>query len=335
MPVRYNIIIVFLCLLIFSGGIFHQDVDVAGLVRKAMQNQYRLDYSGIVERKFMPGDSVFILKQDVIFKEPDKMYSVTLQPERWAGSAWVRIRWRNYFKRNNETEFKLRPMRGPNGIMFINDRWFDLFMENYSLTAEKSTIIADRDCYPVIIKSKYEGRPWIKAWIDKTNGFILQRENYNAMNKKIDQFSFETINFNPEIDENIFEISLSNERESRDRRHRRPDRYKSYDELNTDQRKELMKINYIPPGYKLDDIVCMPRRKGNNYRITYTDGLSLLAFSQGVGDRRSEKDELKEKKVERRGNVTIIQDKIKKYRISLVGDLTLEEMNRIFNSIEL
>jgi len=309
-----------------------------------MKNRNTIDYTGMINREIFSRDSSFVMKQKIVYKAPDKLFAEMLRPEGKRSFTLVRIGKRIYFKRPEDDVYKLRrgdSRRSPEGEFYVKEKWGELLKKNYSIIRKEDEEIADRLCYPVNVKSRHEGRPSIKAWIDKENGFILKMERYNAENELTYRSAYETIDFMPSINEKLFDIEFKEEKERRHRRSGSYDSYDSYDSLNKDVRAKLMKVNYIPVGFVLDRIIVMERRGYRFYHLTYTDGFNTVSLFQRKIDRSSERRDRSHqrgdqgRREERRGGSLIIREDKGKYNISIIGNLSVLEMRKIFSSIEI
>jgi len=333
-------VVFFLSILLCSIKLFSQDFDVNAILTKCSSNQNKLDYTGVVKREIVNRDRMFAIEQKIIFLAPDKMWIETSSPEKISQFTIVRNGKKLYYRKSNKEQFRFRrftPRMGTDSDFYVNEDWLGLLKKNYDFRTDSVEKIAGRLCVPVRLLPKYEGRPSIKAWFDEENGFILKLEKYNAQGDMRYRYYYMTIDFHPAIDENIFDI------DHEERKHRREREYETYvstESLDEKAQKELVKVNYIPEGFILDRIVVSERRAGRFYHLIYADGLNVISLFQEKIDldrkdnRHSKRDRIKDKKVEHRGSKIIIREIKGEYFISVIGSLSIEEMEKMFASIE-
>ena len=317
---KYLRIIVFISLL-DSCLAFSQVADVDSILYKSIINQNKINYTGVIKREIFHNDSCFTIKQRIFFRAPDRMWSEILIPAKMKGAVIVRIGKKIFFKSHRSKIFRLRESsrgREPANEFYIHKKWFNLLKNNYRFVPSEIVEIAGRWCYPVIVKSVHPERPWIKAWFDKDNSFLLKFEKYNSENKVIYRSSYEEINFNSTIDENIFKIKYKRDK----KRRRGPFKiFSSYESLNEKTRKELIKVNYIPPGFILDRIIVTEWKGEKFYHIIYTDGLNTLSLFQREINKKngrirsSDRRKFRKRTEERRGSSYIVRGKKGKYFI--------------------
>lgn len=84
--------------------------------------------------------------------------------------------------------------------------YLDLLRENYRIKAEEGDEVADRPTYSVHITPKVEGRPSLRAWVDRTYGVPLKVELYDYKGDLELRFEYSTITFRKSLSAEYFQF---------------------------------------------------------------------------------------------------------------------------------
>ncbi len=152
---------------------------------------------------------------------------------------------------------------------------FDLLLKSYTVTAERTEPIIGRAADVLVVKHREPGRPSKKVWVDRSTGLILRSEYYDSDGKLATLSFYTDIEWNPRLDDGIFEI---------------PDGWKKVviedDSGRHWEREGLSKAvafdvrepAYLPVGFALDGFHLYRCRCGvASAHVRYVDGLNSVS----------------------------------------------------------
>lgn len=244
----------------------------------------------------------------IIRKAPDKKRVEILSPEDRRGfvvvfigrgsDVKVKVSDVERPKPRDQREPERRPRRfgpfPPNVDDFPPDN-LQLLISNYRLSVLTGGNIAGRRTYLLEVEPKSPGKPSRKVWVDSEKNIIMKMEHYDPQKKLRWVFAYSEINFNPTIDEQVFDV------ENRPRRPDRPGRdwerkelwnYRQGDiQVNEIREKIGFNVNVpmkLPEGFYLQNVQFVKFQGQKNVHLIYSDGLCILSVFQSPqrNDRR-------------------------------------------------
>ena len=263
------------------------------LFQKLLQSFQTVDFEG----KLMPislipeGDPV--REALVIRKAPDKQRIEFIRPTEMHGMGMVMRgseRWRIHSERTRERRpFLSRP---PNRMMdHFPLKNIQLLLQNYDVRVLDGGSVAGRSTYLLEIVPKVTGRPSRKLWMDAEMGVILKMENYDSQKRLRNLFAYSEVNFEPEIDEEIFRSRHRTKQEKRPRG--KPDREELWnhnqgkpdlEKLRKEVQLNIALPDQAPAGFILQDIQVVRFGERKNVHLRYADGLASLSVFQSPSD---------------------------------------------------
>lgn len=155
----------------------------------------------------------------------------------------------------------------------------DLLLKNHDVTAEKAEDVAGRAADVLAVRQRQSGRLAKKVWVDRETALIVRSESYDSDGKLASLTVYDNIEWNPKLDDSLFEapagwqrIGADNDRE----------RHWERDALSKEVGFEVREPAYVPAGYTLDGFHLFRCRRGiASAHLRYVDGLkSISIFEQ-------------------------------------------------------
>jgi len=233
-----------------------------------------------------------------------------------------------YYERIIGTDSIRANIREPLKGILSNSDDIVLLKKNYYIKFIREEKYLNRLVDVVKLISRNGDRPFIKICVDRENGFIYRLVKYDNDRNKIYQRYVEEVEFNPTVDESLFEVNYNGPTPVP--RHR--EIYESISDLMQDINVPILLPKHLPPGFVLDKIVMTPRNKSRSIQFYYKDGLTSLSFFQEPSDVKEEKVKLVRRSFT--GNILVqeIKDNIMR---NFVGDFPLGTIFEFFNNLEL
>lgn len=158
--------------------------------------------------------------------------------------------------------------------LVITLTYLDLLRENYRIKADEGPEVAGRLTYSIHITPRVEGRPSLRAWVDRTFGVPLKVEWYDYKGTLEQRTEYTTITFQPTLAVEYFQIPEGAEI-------RAPSRegfYSSPEELAA-QTGLLAPISNRPlSGFRLTEIWHTQREGEDRVLAVYSDGYASLSI---------------------------------------------------------
>jgi outer membrane lipoprotein-sorting protein len=300
-----------------------------------------------------PGGSP-IREATVIRKAPDKQRIEFVRPGEVRGTGMVmsgRKRWQ--ISREEGRRRRPFPPMPPERMGQFLIKNAQLLQRFYDVRVLDGGLVAGRDTYLIEVEPKLAGRPSRKVWMDKQKGVILKMENYDSQKRLQLLFAFSEIDFEPEIDDEVFQPRRKPPEPPEPERRDRGELW-NYEQGKLDLgkiRKEV-ELDVIipdqpPEGFILQSVQAVKFGRRRNVHLRYTDGLSVLSVFQslsderGPGERREDRPPWRDGKLEKMniggkdvevisgGPMLIFRWSNDGIYLTLIGELEREEMTRI------
>ncbi len=256
-------------------------------VYHAPPDEYRLDYLDLSEGRELH----FLAKGDHLY--------------RWRSGERVTMRER-------------RPEQTLGLVITLT--YLDLLRENYRIKADEGPEVAGRLTYSVQITPRVEGRPSLRAWVDRTYGVPLKVEWYDYKGTLEQRTEYTTITFQPTLAVDYFQIPEGAEI-------RAPSRegfYSSPEELAS--KTGLMAPISTRPltGFRLTEIWHSQREGVDRVQAVYSDGYASLSIF-AIHDPENAPEGIDEPSVrsitsERRRGTAIVRGWLGDTQITLISD---------------
>ena len=280
-----NWLILLTTMLLFVQLNVNADTPKAETLFQKMILAYRtVDFEGrfTLILRMQRGNEVFEIKE--IRKTPDKRRIEIVSPADLFGLGIVidgDKNWRIEPMKDRHLPFHLLQPEQLEDTQFQN---FRLLFKNYKIRIFNGGSVADRDTYLIDITPKMRNRPSRKVWVDTEKGIPLKVELYDSQKVLRRLIAYSNINFNPEINDSLFQ----NPRKLWDIRRRppeprseeiwsytqgKPDISKIRDKTQTD----IKLFEQLPGGFTLQSINIVKFGKAKNVHLRYTDGLTVLS----------------------------------------------------------
>lgn len=249
------------------------------LIEKIVNSKKKYSYTGDVIIKMQRNEKKETLNKTVWFLSPDKYREELITPDNkhkfvhiWNGNRFITILDGKpqppRHRRRRETEFP----------MFLLRR----IKKNFDIKIEKGEKIADRETEIISLQSRIPGRRNFMFWIDDETGVMLKRIMYGQKNDESSPFhemSFTTIQYNPAIDKQLFEI-----KEMPKRRHSwKTQEYKTLEEAKREIPFPVIVPEKIPDGFVLDRIRVTRERHNETIHLNYSNGITSFSIFQSFG----------------------------------------------------
>ncbi len=263
------------------------------LFQKLMQSIQTVSFKG----KFtlisqIPGGSP-VREATVIRKAPDKQRIEFVRPGEIRGTGMVmsgRKRW-PISREEGRRRRPLPPMQ-PDRMGEFLVRNTQLLQRFYDIRVLDGGIVAGRDTYLIEVEPKMAGRPSRKVWMDKEAGVILKMENYDSQKRLQLLLAFSEIDFEPEIDDEVFQPRRKPPEPPEPQERDRGELW-NYEQGKLDLgkiRKEV-ELDVIvpdqpPEGFILQSVQAVSFGRRRNVHLRYTDGLSVLSVFQSLSAER-------------------------------------------------
>jgi len=260
------------------------------LLQRMVQTYNSVDFKGRLTLMLQDpgGNQVFEIM--IIRKAPDKRRIEILSPPELAGTGVI-INGSEIAPLRSGRDHRPPPQfQQPDQIEDILIYNTQLLSRNYRVRVLDGGRVAGRNTYLLEIDPKNPDRPSSKIWVDTEKNVVLKVEKYDAQKALQRVSAYSNINFDPEIDENIFKIP---HRFPDIGRFRSPDREEIWNhtqgnpDLNVIRNK--VKFDVIIPkrmqdGLMLQSINTLKIGKEQNVHLKYTDGLTILSIFQSPFD---------------------------------------------------
>ena len=131
-------------------------------------------------------------------------------------------------------------------------------------------VIAGRPAVVLEARPREIRKDYWRLWLDRDGGFILKIERYHADQTLVSLSTFETINFNPSLPEELFQILDPPPRSRWEPTTRQ--------ELQTQLGTEAVLPTHLPYGYQLHQVLCEQEELRLQAHLLYTDGLDTISL---------------------------------------------------------
>jgi outer membrane lipoprotein-sorting protein len=188
----------------------------------------------------------------------------------------------------------------------------DLLLENYTVRKLRVEQVAGRKAFVLSVEPKHAGNPRKVVWIDSATGLALRTQLFDSNGDLSEESAFQEIDFHPIFAPGLFEVTGA------------PPTPSPPPPAEPDF--TLRRPEYVPPGYLLVSTATWRERGGRIMaHFRYTDGLNTLSLFERRADSES-----------RRGpgwggRVSGVAGDM---RFSLIGDIRLEELQKMAESIK-
>ena len=325
--------------------------DLAKTLEKAMKSAREVPFEGVlsISRKISPNSNdLCVSKVKICRLSAERERMETIEPEILKNHVVAKLDdviWvtplSEEFLENMPPEIRFhhlfRIFRDITGS--IDLKHFDLLLENYDLTKEKTDVIADRVTSVIYIKSKHLGeynrkRPSMRFWIDNENYMPLKCQNFNCQEQLFETIHFEDIRFDIadsdcEIDTNELIVLPPPPR-----RHERRDPAKKV-ELNFSP----LISKGVPKGFNEISTNVFERNEGVVLETNYSDGLTSFSTYQRLQTEKEIEEQDREPigerwKVKKFKDRDIYYREILGIRIITIGDLDVGAMNYLLYKLK-
>ena len=331
--------------------------------QQLLRSRQTVDFEGkLTLISSIPGrDS--ILESLVIRKAPDKQRIEFTSPPEMSGTGMV-INGEKRWPIRDKKDRRRRPFLLPPPNRMMDElplKNFQLLVQNYGMQVFDGGHVAGRSTYLLEIKPKLPGRPSWKVWIDAEMGVILKMEHYDHRRKLDQVFAYSEINFEPEIDEELFRSRDVMEPRPKPQEERGGAELWNYNqgELDLDKIRKGAQFDVIlpdqsPAGFILQSIHVVKFGERRNIHLIYTDGLSILSVFESLsgeerrgrerGERREDRPPWQRGEVGKmdingvecevmpRGPMLIFRWNCGGIYLTLMGELEQKEMAKIVSS---
>jgi outer membrane lipoprotein-sorting protein len=230
----------------------------------------------------------------VIRKAPDKGRIELLTPMADRGTVIVmngKARWQIPAGKERGRERRRRFFRPPDRMGEILLRDARILLQHYSVQVLEGGNVADRSTYLIQVKSEKAVRPSANIWADTETGAVLKIEHYDSQRRLRDLLVYSEVDFNPEIDEAIFQ--RPEELKPNERPRREPEREELWlrgrGRLDLGEVRKAAGLDVIAPklepvGFVLRSIDIIRFGERENVHLSYTDGLVVLSVFESESD---------------------------------------------------
>lgn len=263
------------------------------IFEKLIQSSRTVDFQGRLTFVAQIPRGNPVCEARVIRKAPDKQRIEFIWPSEMRGMGMVI---------NGEQRWSIRDNRERGGRPFLArppNRMMDDFplkniqrlLRNYDIRVLDGGSIADRSTYLLEIDPKVAGKPSRKIWVDAEMSVILKVEHYDSQKRLRGFYSYNKIDFAPEIDEAVFRKG----RRTGNGKSQRPERGRKELWSANQGKPDLGKIrkaarldviipNQLPAGFALQSIQALSFGERRNVHLRYTDGLAVLSVFQSSSE---------------------------------------------------
>jgi outer membrane lipoprotein-sorting protein len=271
------------------------------LLQKMVQADNSLDFEGRLTLMLQSqmGNQAFEIY--VTRKAPDKRRIEIISPSELYGTGFIINGNENMPIRpgNNPRFLPPPPFLQPDQMEDAQIHNIQILLKNYKVRALDGGSVAGRSTYLIEIDPKNINRPSSKIWIDKEKSITLKTEQYNAKKMLQRVVAYSTINFEPVINNTIFQMPRkfwdirrpfrqSDREEIWNYAQGKPDLDKIRDKIHF----EITLPDRVSGGFALHSINIVKIGREPNIHLKYTDGLTILSVFQSpsneMGKRRNE-----------------------------------------------
>lgn len=157
----------------------------------------------------------------------------------------------------------------------------DLLLKNHDVTAEKAEDVAGRVADVLAVRQRQGNRLAKKVWVDRETALIVRSESYDSDGKLASLTVYDRIEWNPKLDDSLFEVPAGWQRVGADDDR---ERHWQRDALSKEVGFEVREPSYVPAGYTLDGFHLFRCRRGiPSAHLRYVDGLKSISIFEQVG----------------------------------------------------
>ncbi|MFC2149345.1 outer membrane lipoprotein-sorting protein [Candidatus Auribacterota bacterium] len=318
--------------------------DPLPIVKRMVAEENNIDYAGIKAITRRKNGETLTVKMKVAKKSPDKLRITFLEPPDKKGKEFVKIGKNFWSIDENRIKGKrhFRMFRRMNKCFKIRD--LDLLLRNFTLKYDGIDKVSGRQCYVITIKPKRADRIWRKIWIDKEYYLALRSDEYyvhGGSSIPRSSFVYEKIEFDPPFTKSTFEVPLAAGARSVIKGTSR-ENITIVEALRT-LIVPIYMPSYVPTGYKQVELKIFRRGKAEFLHALYSNGLSTISLFQGKTTEKHRKwmgkfetTDIEGQPVYRmkKGPLTILNTTIGNTSITLVGDISEKQLQKMFSSLE-
>ena len=211
----------------------------------------------------------------------------------------------------------------------------DLLIKNYKPVLVGSGRIAGRDCRIVRVEPKCAGNPWRKLWIDKTSFVTLKTEEHNCEGKVSMMSEYSQVDYSSHPSSTLFTIPkgwksvrIASKPESR-----------CLEEARKAVGFTPLKPRYVPAGYVYDGYSATCSMGGVKCAagLRYTNGLiAISVFECKCCDKDNGQNcgQHDNRMLGHNPNAHIVQTRVGNINISIMGDVSERELQRMAKSFK-
>ena len=157
----------------------------------------------------------------------------------------------------------------------------DLLLKNHEVTAEKAEDVAGRTADVLAVRHRQTGRLAKKVWVDRERALIVRSESYDSDGKLASLTVHDSIEWNPKLDDSLFEVPAGWQRVGTDDDR---ERHWQRDALSKEVGFEVREPSHVPAGYTLDGLHLFRCRRGlASAHLRYVDGLNSVSVFEQIG----------------------------------------------------
>ena len=304
--------------------------EVAELLERVAACSGRFNYEGVVSLQYVRGDTLLNIKNYMIFHAPDKTWIQGLAPQSRAGRIICRRGPEMYLRDRDEAIFRREETNPRHNAYAGGYQPVELLRRNYDVKLVRSEEMLGRPVAVVEAVPRKGRTTWIRGWVDGRTGLVLRLEKFDCDNHLKSALQFETLQIDAPADPRLFDITVA-EKTDTDRTFQF---FSSLQTLELAFGAPLMRPRILPDGYVLRELKLIRREGRTIPKLVYYNGISSLSLFQRAGDKDQPR-ALATAEMglsEREGTVTVRRYG-NDYALILVGDLSRQEMVRIFESV--
>jgi negative regulator of sigma E activity len=298
------------------------------ILQRIRQCSETTNYRGRVEIIWYHEDGPRMRQNSVTFKAPDRAWIERVNDES-QGKVICR-RDGNYYERApGEISFVMKDREYAENFLAPGYNGVDLAEENYLFVKEGLVTMCERPALILKVEADADNRPWYRAWVDRETGLILKLEKYSE-ERKLFSYEFLEITINLDIPHSLFNITVNNDK--------RKNQYRFFSSVKAMERElgyPLVRPRFIPDGYLRKKCRLIINEGYRVAHLLFSNGVSTLSFFQRCA--ASDADlalQIGEMKVTEQQNMTVVRFRTSKYMFTLIGDLGINQMQRLMQAIQ-
>lgn len=337
-------IVFFLCFFIclFSVNLFGQETEkekITNVINKMINARKSYSFIGDITIKMHKNDKQRVISKKVWFVPPDRYREEIILPHQ--KGLMVNIMNASRFITIIDGKPRHTRHRRP------HDPVFPIFLlkrikENFDIAVTKGETIAGRETDIISLNSKISDRRNYKFWIDNETGVTLKRVVFRKRKNQAGAYFekyFTSIQYNPVIDEHLFEIKELKRRPS----HWKTREYNTIEEVKKEVPFPIIAPAEIPEGFALGRIRITRERRNVTIHLNYSDGITSFSIFQTKGPPPPFFDNRFGKRPEKQNDIieiskesrSIFFRKMGPFNVTVIGNCSKEILRPVIENISL